>query len=359
MVAERVVPVRTTPPALAVVSSQHYLTQGGSEVVVYRVGETSTSDGVRAGDTFFPGRPLPGGGPTDRFALFACPWNLGTADGIRLVATDDVGNESAMPFVDRFTPHTNPSETLPVSDTLLTRVVPAIMGQTAGFQDRGSPLENFLAVNRELRQQNAEAIASLASRSVPRFLWKSAFLPMPNAKVMSAFAQPRTYTFEGREVDRQTHLGFDLAAVAGAAVPAGNDGIVVFAGYLGIYGNTVILDHGFGLMTIYAHLSAISATEGQEVGRGLVIGRTGATGLAAGDHLHFSTLLQGLPVDPSEWWDGHWVRDRVALKLGAAFPFEYQEAAKPKATAKSKKGGAKAKPKATPRASKRKKKGGR
>ena len=90
-----------------------------------------------------------------------------------------------------------------------------------------------------MRQHNAEAMRALASRSVPRFLWKHPFLAMPNSKVMSAFAQPRTYTFEGREVDRQTHLGFDLAAVAEAPVPAANDGIVVFAGYLGIYGNTV------------------------------------------------------------------------------------------------------------------------
>ena len=104
-------------------------------------------------------------------------------------------------------------------------------------------------------------------------------------------------------------------------------------------------------MTIYAHLSSFSAVEGQEVARGLVIGRTGMTGLAAGDHLHFSTLLQGIPVDPSEWWDGHWVRDRIARKLGAALPFEDAGTAKPTVAVKAKKGGTKAKAaaKATPR----------
>ncbi len=99
-------------------------------------------------------------------------------------------------------------------------------------------------------------------------------------------------------------------------------GVVLLARYFGIYGNTVVLDHGYGLMSLYGHLSSISVNGGQPIDRGDVIGRSGATGLAGGDHLHFTMLLHGLPVDPREWWDGHWIRDRLALKLGAALPFE-------------------------------------
>jgi murein DD-endopeptidase MepM/ murein hydrolase activator NlpD len=62
--------------------------------------------------------------------------------------------------------------------------------------------------------------------------------------------------------------------------------------------------------------------EGQPVARGAVIGNTGETGLAGGDHLHYCTLLQGLPVNPVEWWDGHWIQDRIARKLGGAFQFQ-------------------------------------
>ena len=160
----------------------------------------------------------------------------------------------------------------------------------------------------------------LARRSQPRFLWSGAFLPLHNGQVMAAFADHRTYTWEGREVDHQDHLGFDLASVKSAPVPASNQGLVVLARYFGIYGNTVIVDHGYGLMTLYAHLSAIDVKDGQEVQRGQTLGRTGATGLALGDHLHFTVLLHGLPVSPAEWWDGHWIDDRLRRKLGAALP---------------------------------------
>ena len=147
---------------------------------------------------------------------------------------------------------------------------------------------------------------------------------MPNAKVMSAFADRRIYRYEGKEVDRQDHLGFDQAVTRKAAVPSANDGIVICARYFGIYGNTVVVDHGFGLMSLYGHLSDIGVKEGQAVKRGEIVGTTGETGLAGGDHLHYSTLLQGLPVNPAEWWDGHWINDRIARKLGSAFPFSPQ-----------------------------------
>jgi murein DD-endopeptidase MepM/ murein hydrolase activator NlpD len=123
-------------------------------------------------------------------------------------------------------------------------------------------------------------------------------------------------------VDHQVHLGYDLASVKNAPIPAANDGVVVMARYLGIYGNVIVIDHGYGLMSLYGHLSSIAVTEGQEVARGETIGNTGETGLAGGDHLHFTMMLQGLPVDPKEWWDAHWIRDRLASKLGPALGFK-------------------------------------
>ena len=97
---------------------------------------------------------------------------------------------------------------------------------------------------------------------------------------------------------------------------------MVQARYFGIYGNCVVIDHGYGLLSLYGHLSSISVEEGQAVERYETIGRSGETGLAGGDHLHFTILLHGLPVNPQEWWDAHWIHDRLKLKLGAALPFE-------------------------------------
>jgi murein DD-endopeptidase MepM/ murein hydrolase activator NlpD len=318
VVKELRLPVRLVPPALALLSTQHYVSQGGSGVVVYRVGAQAVRDGVRAGTWFFPGAPLPGGGKEDRLALFGVPWDLADGASLRVVAEDDAGNESALAFVDRFFPKPPARDRITLDDAFLTKVVTEIRQQTPDLADRGSLIENYLEINRDLRKRNADELVALAPRTADAFLWTEAFEPLRNGQVMSHFADQRTYVYQGREVDRQTHLGFDLAVVAHTPVPAANPGVVVLARYFGIYGNTVVVDHGRGLSTLYAHLSSIEAKEGQKVERGEVLGRTGATGLAGGDHLHFTTLVRGLPVMATEWWDAGWIRDRVASKVGPA-----------------------------------------
>jgi len=164
-------------------------------------------------------------------------------------------------------------------------------------------------------------LIALAKSSQPKFLWTRPFQPMGSTKVMAHFADRRSYVYRGSAVDQQDHLGLDMAGVAHAPIPAANDGVVVLARYFGIYGNAIVVDHGYGLMSLYGHLSTIDVKEGQSVTRGQIVGRTGDTGLAGGDHLHFAILLQGLPVSPVEWWDAHWLTDRIARKLGRAFPF--------------------------------------
>ena len=308
-------PVRLSPPSLSVVSGQHYVAQGGAGLVVYRVGPTAVTDYVSAGAWRFPGTPLPGGTEGERVALFGVPWDLAEAGPLRVVAEDDAGNAASVAFVDRFERKPPARDRIDLDDAFLTKVTTEIRAATPQLGARGSLLDDYLAINRELRAANAAELVALAQQSEPGFLFEGAFLPMRNAQVMSAFADRRSYFYGGREVDQQTHLGFDLAAVARTPVLAANRGVVRLARYLGIYGNTVVLDHGLGLMTLSAHLSSIEVKQGQSVARGEPLGRTGATGLAGGDHLHFTTLVRGLPVNPIEWWDGHWIRDRITSKL--------------------------------------------
>jgi murein DD-endopeptidase MepM/ murein hydrolase activator NlpD len=340
VVAELRLPVLVRPPVLSVVSTQHYVAQGGAGVVVYRVSETATRDGVRAGSWFFPGAPLPGATSGERFCLFGVPWDQADASAVRLVAGDAAGNTAEVAFVDRFTPRPPTRDRIELTDEFLGRVVPEIMAGTPGLVDHGDLVQNYLEINRELRQKNAAELGALGEHSTPRFLWKEPFLPLHNAKVMASFADQRTYVHAGAEIDHQTHLGFDLAVTARTPVPAANTGVVLLARYFGIYGNTVVLDHGFGLMTIYSHLSAIQAKEGQTLERGTILGLTGRTGLAGGDHLHFSTLLRGLPVTPAEWWDAHWIQDRIALRLAPAFVLEAAPASEAKQARHARGGGA-------------------
>ena len=262
-----------------------------------------------------PGLAAAGGEASERVALFGVPWDLADAGTLRVVAEDDAGNRATAAFVDHFTRKPPTRDRIVLDDAFLNKVVPEIRAHTPGLAETGSLLDDYLQINRELRARNAAELRELATRSAASFLWSEPFLPLRNAKVMSSFADQRTYVYAGREVDHQTHLGFDLASTAKSEVQAPNAGVVLLARYFGIYGNSVLIDHGLGLQTLSAHLSSIDVKEGQPVERGAVIGRTGATGLAGGDHLHFTTLVRGLPVNPIEWWDGRWIGASVKAKL--------------------------------------------
>jgi murein DD-endopeptidase MepM/ murein hydrolase activator NlpD len=313
--------VKTRPPSLAPLSTQHYPVQGGSDLVVYSLGPGSVRDGVAVGDLWFPGREVPGGELGRRFALFAVPFDHADAATIRLVAEDDAGNRAESAFLDRL--HLRPAsqDTLRLSDAFLERVVPEVLARS-GMPDSGDRLADYLEINGELRRRNGATITELAATSADQLLWRRPFQPMPGAQVMSPFADRRTYVYEGNQVDHQVHLGYDLASVRRAEVPAANDGKVLLARYFGIYGNAVVIDHGAGLLSLYGHLSSIAVSEGAEVARGETVGRTGITGLAGGDHLHFTTLVGGVAVDAREWWDPRWIETRVARRLGAGFTFE-------------------------------------
>lgn len=320
VVKEKTLPVRFTPPTLSVVSTFTYVNQGGCEAVVYKVGETSAKDGVQAGGWFFPGFALPGGAAGDRFALFAVPYDMTDASSVKLVAEDEVGNRAQVSFVDKFFGKPLRRDTIKIDDAYLAKVVPPILSQTPELEDKGQPLQNYLQINRELRKTDNKELIALASTSKPEFLWSHPFHAMGNTAVMASFADRRSYVYRGQTVDQQDHLGLDLAGTSHAVVPAANDGVVALARYFGIYGNAVVIDHGYGLQSLYGHLSSIDVKVGDRVTRGQTIGRSGDTGLAGGDHLHFAILLQGLPVSPVEWWDPHWLQDRLVRKLGRALP---------------------------------------
>ena len=138
---------------------------------------------------------------------------------------------------------------------------------------------------------------------------------MKKAATMATFGEERTYYYKGKVADKSVHLGVDLASLAASPVQAANTGRVIFAQDLGIYGQTVVLEHGQGLYTMYGHLSGIDVTVDQLITKGDIIGTTGQTGLTTGDHLHFGFMVHGVFVNPVEWWDPHWIRDNIYRKL--------------------------------------------
>ncbi len=315
VVVEQRLPVRLRPPRLELVSSQHYVRQGGAGAVVLRVAEGAVRSGVRAGSVEALAYPLPGGTPQDRFAIFPVPWNVSDSSAVRLFAEDDAGNRSETGFIDLFKPMPPRTDTVEVSDSFLERVVPAIASQTPGFDTSGSLLDQYLRINGELRKAELARVVELSRTSQPAFLWSGPFLQMPNTKLEANFAETRSYRHAGREVDQQTHLGFDLASTQRAPVPAPNGGRVLYAGWMTLYGNAVVIDHGYGLLSLCGHLSAVTVAAGDTVARGDIVGASGATGLAGGDHVHVEIFVQGQSVDPVEWLDAKWIRDNLGTKL--------------------------------------------
>ena len=324
---------RLVPPRIEVLTRQHYVNQGGCDMVVYKVTPAETESGVVVGPAFFKGFPLPGAAdPAVRFAIFALPYDADPTAPIRIRARDEAQNESLVGFWLKVLPRTFRSRALEIDDAFLNKVVPEIMSQTPSLTDQGDLLKNFLAINRDLRKANNQALVELAAKSRPEFLWKEPFLQLSNSQVEAAFADHRIYRYHGQEIDRQDHLGYDLATVARAPVAASNDGVTLMAQFFGIYGNTIVVDHGYGLLSLYGHLSAFNVKEGDPVKRGQTIAQSGETGLAGGDHLHFSMVLQGTQVDAREWWDPHWIRDRIQSKLEEFTRKGTEAAEKPQST---------------------------
>ena len=317
--------VRLDPPRVAVVSTHHFINHGGAEFVVLRATPDDVDAGIIVGDARYPAYPGSAVGLSDpalRVGFFALRHDQDIGIRMAAYARDAAGNEATSPLGQKPFAKKFLQSRIPIDQQFLDRVVPAIASNTPDLKvDSNSAdglLKGFLEINGNLRKKNNDAIVALAAKTQPKMLWQDAFAPMGNAQVESRFADRRTYFFGSKEIDKQVHLGFDLASLQRAPVLASNAGVVVHADFLGIYGNCIIIDHGLGVQTLYAHLSTMGVKEGDTVTKGQEIGRTGATGLAGGDHLHFTTLLQGTPVNPVEWWDQHWMQDRVLRKIKEA-----------------------------------------
>ena len=305
----RDIKIDTRPPALETDGDQHYINQGGSEMVLLYPSGYWTEAGVRVGKYTFRSFNLPEGAK-GRFAFFAYPWDLDPSTAPVAFARNPAGGEATAEFVYKLFPKHFRTRDLTIDDAFLRKVVNQIEPDGSG-----DLITRFLRINGEMRRANNKTLADLRFKTAEKFLWDGAFIQQPGSQVESQFADVRSYIYKGKKVDQQVHLGFDLAVTQHAPVEASNDGQVVYAQKLGIYGNCVVIDHGYGLQSIYGHLSHIGVNAGDMVKKGQVIGHSGSTGLAGGDHLHFSLQLDGVQVNPVEWWDAHWIHDHVLRRI--------------------------------------------
>ena len=308
---EKAVTVATHPPSVSADSDQHYLYRGMAELVTFNVSGSFTDAGVRVADQTFRAWPMPGGKP-GYFSLFAFAWNIPDGTLPVVYATNPAATVTGSMVV-QFPKREQPVyrvRDLPLDDKFLQKV-------TSELDPNGSGdiIARFIKINNEMRRANNKTLSDLKFKTEPRFLWSQPFQQQANSKVESNFADVRNYFYQGKKIDQQVHLGYDLSITQHVGVEATNDGKVIYAAPLGIYGNCIVVDHGYGLQSIYGHLSEIAVKEGDTVKRGQVMGKSGMTGLAGGDHIHFSMQLDGVQIDPREWWDAHWIKDHIAKRV--------------------------------------------
>ena len=313
---EKNLTIDTQPPEIEVISRVHNLAQGGTGLVIYRTSEDCRLTGVQVGDNFFRAYAGYYKDPRIRLAFIGLGYQQGKGTQIWIKAVDEAQNSAKAGVKHYIRKKVFKNDNIQVSDRFLNWKVPEFENATTP-DSSGSLVDKFIKINRDLRKANYQQISELAQTTAATRRWEGKFLRMPAAEKQAGFADHRTYKYNGKIIDRQVHLGLDLASVAHAPVPAANSGVVIFSGSLGIYGKTVLIDHGFGLFSMYAHLNRSDVSKGQEVSKGDILGRTGSTGLAGGDHLHFSILVHNTFVNPIEWWDAAWIKNNILSKIEA------------------------------------------
>jgi murein DD-endopeptidase MepM/ murein hydrolase activator NlpD len=283
-----------------------------ADLATFTVSGKWTLAGVRVGDEEFRGWRMPSGQP-GMFSLYAFAWNMSPGTVPVVFASNGAGTDVTSPLVVLFPKREQPkyvTHDLQVSDAFLQKVVSELDPNGAG-----DPVERFVRVNSEMRRGNNQTLSDLRLKTADRFLWSRPFIRQAHYQAEASFAEVRNYIYHGKKIDQQVHLGYDLAVTQNVGVEASNDGKVVYAAALGIFGNCIVVDHGYGLQSIYGHLSRIDVHEGDLVKQGQVMGLSGQTGMAGGDHIHFAMQLDGVQIDPKEWWDAHWIKDHIAKRV--------------------------------------------
>jgi murein DD-endopeptidase MepM/ murein hydrolase activator NlpD len=311
---EKPVVIDTRVPGIEVFTNAHNISQGGAGLVIFRTSETCSQSGVQVGNKFYPGHAGYFKDPNVYIAFFALGYDQGRDTNIHLTAVDLAGNPAKSSFNYYIRRKKFRKDRINISDGFLKKKLPDFDSELPRDSTM-SAVDRFLLINRGLRQANYQKITEVCRNTDNKLYWQGVFLRLPNAANRARYADHRTYYYRKKEIDRQVHMGIDLASLVNSPVPASNRGVVVFAEPLGIYGRTVIIDHGFGLFSMYSHLSFIAVKAGDSVPKGGNVGRTGRTGMAGGDHLHFSMLINDTFVNPVEWWDKKWIQNNVWSKI--------------------------------------------
>ncbi len=309
-------------PDINVLANTRTIRQGGSALVVFQAeDENLDTVHIKAADQIFKAVPYKKEGYWA--ALIAWPFLYQDNFKAEIIATDLAGNTRVSHIPLYLKSQKYKVSWIQATDGFIDGKITDLASSDPDYADIEDKLEKFRAVNETMRLKNEDKIHALGRKMSDAMIqnWPiKKFYPLKNGQNVAGFGDTRHYYYDKKEqeVSLSYHLGHDFASTKMATITASNPGTVVYAGDNGIYGNMPMIDHGLGLHTLYGHCSKMSVKEGDNVAIGQEIGKTGTTGLALGDHLHFGVLVQGVEVQPLEWYDESWIKINIQDVFKAA-----------------------------------------
>ncbi len=308
-------------PIINVISNSYMIKQGGSGILIAEIQDENLKDYyVSFNDQeifeMFPFRKK-----NFYISIITWPIDINEFKGVNIIAKDSAGNRSSMrvPFyIQSFKPKI---DNLKISDEFVNSVSKNVL-ELSNESVPDSIVEAFVKTNKDLRAKNLKTMRDVVrknfvnSSEIPFDL--KTFVRMTNAATFAMFGERRHYFYNDEKIDEAWHLGMDWASTKQANIYTTNAGKVIFKDYLGIYGNSVIIDHGYGVASLYAHTSSQNVEVGDFVNSGTHIANTGSTGAVFGDHLHFGILIQGIEANPNEWLDYNWIKLNLTNTINSA-----------------------------------------
>ena len=301
-------------PNVNILANSYSITQGGSALVVFQAEDENLDTlYVEADDVQFKAQPYKKEGYYA--ALIAWPFNKDSFKA-KIIAIDEAQNKRVVDIPFYIKNHKYKVSWIRARDKFIDGKITDLASSDPDYANIDDKIDRLRAINETMRLKNEELIHSLSKGISTELLdrWKiQKFYPLKNGQKVASYGDERHYYYKNKEneVSHSYHVGYDLASTKMADIKTSNSGKVVYASDNGIYGNMPMIDHGLGLYSLYGHCSQILVNEGDKVSAGEVIAKTGMSGLALGDHLHFGMVVQGIEVRPVEWFDAGWIRKNI------------------------------------------------
>jgi murein DD-endopeptidase MepM/ murein hydrolase activator NlpD len=302
-------------PTANVLRNSRYIKRGGSAVVTVQIEDENLAKAYIVFNNKIKFILTPFYKDNYYVSLIAWPVNIKKFNRIKLVAIDKAKNKTVVKVPIYIQKMKIKNDIIKISEKFITNVSMNVLKKSK-LDIPNNLIDTFLKQNDHLRSKNVAFLRDLGQNKMDYTKQDSLkinyFKRLRGSLTVAVFAEKRSYIYNNKKIDEQWHLGMDWAKVKHTTIKSSNDGKVIFNDYLGIYGDTIIIDHGLGLASLYAHTNNTYVQEGQTVYKNTKLATTGTSGAVLGDHLHFGILIQGIEVDPIEWMDRRWIKSRIS-----------------------------------------------